>query len=260
MYLTGSRRMNGMGLAITMPSIALRNGTAIRSFPLAPIVSVNRPVVNTPTAPLPQPTAPIVRAPIAAAPIVTLPKPVVSIPAPIPTLMQPPVDQPSPSIYWGGNPPRYIPPILPAPRPAPAPTPVLPPTVNANAGTPVPAGYPTSQIFVNTDGSFWQYSSAQSRWINMGTPYNTGATATPAAPPPSSSGASTAAPASTTAPAPVSVSVSPSTSSSYQEILDWLQEDTLLSSIGFAGIPNWIAAFGGALLLYKVSSGSGGRR
>jgi|SRR5712664_3444458 len=228
MYLDGYKRMNGMGLAISMPSLALRNGTAIRTFAPAPIPTVNKPVVSTPT-------------PVTTRPIVYLP------PAPQPVRTFPPV--------YGTGP--RIPPILPAPRPTPPP--VTAPPVNTGAGgTPVPAGYPTSQIFVNTDGSFWQYSSAQARWMNVGTPYNTGASATPPAPPPSSSGASTAAPTGTTAPPPVSISLAPA-ASGYQDIFNWLQEDTLLSSLGFAGIPNWIVAGGGALLLYKVTSGGGKR-
>lgn len=220
-------RMGRLGMAITMPPLRagtpIRTSTPIRTVTPAPIPSVNQPVVSTPSA-------------AAVSDIMW------------PVLRLPPWTQP---------------PSLPArPQPTPTPLPVAPPPtpINTNAGTPVPAGYPTSQLFVNTDGSFWQYSPTQSNWVNVGTPYNTGAMATPAAPPPSSSGASTAVPVATTAPAPVDVSVAPA-ASSYQEILDWLQQDTLLSSIGFAGIPNWIAAFGGALLLYKVSSGSsGGRR
>lgn len=234
MYLDGYKRMNGMGLAITMPSLALRNGTAIRTFAPAPIPSVNKPVVS------------IFPTPIATKPIVYA-QPV-----------QPPVQRilPVGPVYGGtfnyGGPGTRVPPILPA-RP-PTPPPVIAPPVSANAGSPVPAGYPTSQIFVNTDGSFWQYSSTLAKWMNVGTPYNTGASATPPAPPPSSSGASSAAPTGTTAPAPVNVSIAPA-ANSYQEIFDWLQEDTLSSSIGFAGIPNWIVAGGGALLLYKVTSG-----
>jgi hypothetical protein len=232
MYLQGYGRMNGMGIVMAMPSAGYRSGSGIRPVTRAPIPSVNRPVVNTPT-PVTQTVA------------------VSAAQTPARTLL------PVGPIYGTGI---RVPPWLPAPRPTPQPpaqqqpAPPVAPAVNTNAGTPVPAGYPTSQMFVNTDGSFWQYSSAQSRWINVGTPYNTGASATPSAPPPSASGASTAAPTGTTAPPPVNVSVAPA-GSSYQEILDWLQLDTLSSSIGFAGIPNWIVAGGGALLLYKVSSG-----
>jgi hypothetical protein len=126
--------------------------------------------------------------------------------------------------------------------------------VNPNAGTPVPAGYPTNQLFVNSDGSFWEYGP--NGWVYVGTPYNTGATATPPAPAPSPSGGSTAPPAGTTAPGPVSVSVAPAASSGYQAILDWLQQDSLASSIGFTGIPNWIVG-GGAFFAYKLFTKSG---
>ena len=215
MYLDGYKRMNGgMGLAISMPANGYRTGTAIRTFAPAPIPTVNKPVVSIPT-------------PVATKPIV---------------YAQPVQPQPG----------TRVPPILPAPRPMPPVVAPLP--VNSNVGSPVPSGYPTSQIFVNTDGSFWQYSSTMAKWMNVGTPYNTGATATSPAPPPSSSGASSAAPTGTTAPPPVNVSIAPA-ANSYQEIFDWLQQDTLSSSIGFAGIPNWIVAGGGALLLYKVTSG-----
>jgi hypothetical protein len=220
MYLQSYQRMKGMGIAVTMPSAVLRTSTAIRPVTRAPIPSVIKTLVNTP--------APTI--------------------APAYSTAENPTQQILGPVY---GPVTRIAPILPAwPRPAP----VITPSVNANAGTPVPAGYPTSQLFVNADGSFWQYSSTQAQWVNVGTPYNTGAIATPPAPPPSASGASTAAPAGTTAPSPVDVSVAPA-GSSYQEIFDWLQQDTLLSSIGFAGIPNWIVAGGGALLLYKVTSG-----
>ena len=157
----------------------------------------------------------------------------------------------------------------PVPRPSPGDvspivTPILvdtatPPIIlPMAAATTVPAGFPTNQIFVNSDGSFWQYSTAKGAWVNVGTPYNTGASATPPAPPPSSTGASTMPP-STTAPAPVSASSTPIFTSSYQEILDWLNQDSLLATIGFAGIPNWITGAGVALIIYKVA-GKQGRR
>jgi len=136
----------------------------------------------------------------------------------------------------------------------PPPAPPAPVAANPNAGTPVPAGYPTNQLFVNSDGSLWEYSA--NGWVNVGTPYNTGVAATPAAPAPSPSGASTV-PAAGVAP-PVNVSVAPA-ASSYQAILDWLQTDSLASSIGFSGIPNWIVGSGVALILYKVSGKSGRR-
>jgi hypothetical protein len=166
--------------------------------------------------------------------------------------------------YWGNQPPALVASAAPAqltvaaPVAPPPPAPIAAPP-NPNAGTPVPAGYPTNQIFVNSDGSFWQYSA--NGWVNVGTPYNTGAAATPAAPAPSPSGGSTAAPTGTTAPAPVSITTAPAAvaPSQYQAILDWLQTDTLLSSLGFAGIPNWITGGGVLLLGYKVTQKSGKR-
>jgi hypothetical protein len=162
-----------------------------------------------------------------------------------PARPQPPIrtvnEQPLPAVYTVPTPPQAV---------TPAPAPIA--ATNPNAGTPVPAGFPTNQIFVNSDGSFWEYGP--NGWASVGTPYNTGAAATPAAPAPSPSGASSA-PAAGVAP-PINVSIAPATSS-YQAILDWLQQDSLLSSVGFTGIPNWIA--GGAIVLigYKVTQKSG---
>jgi hypothetical protein len=140
----------------------------------------------------------------------------------------------------------------------PAPAPVVTPVASANAGTPVPAGFSTSQIFVDANGGFWQYSASQNQWVNVGTPYNTGAAAIPPAVP---TGSTPSAPTSlttpTTAPAPVNVSVAAPVSS-YQEILDWLQQDTLGSTIGFSSIPNWIVVAAAGALAWKFSSG--GRR
>jgi hypothetical protein len=59
------------------------------------------------------------------------------------------------------------------------------------AGTPVPVGFPTNQIFVNTDGSQWVYSAAQGTWVDVGVPYNLSA----ASPPPSASTSTPPAPA-----------------------------------------------------------------
>lgn len=156
-----------------------------------------------------------------------------------------------------------IPPILPVgpvsagtftyTPPASAPPAAPQSTANANAGTPVPAGFPTNQIFVASDGSFWEYSGTQ--WVNVGTPYNTGASA---GVPPVTQGTTPSAPTSlstpTTGGSPVSVSIA-APSSGYQEILDWLQEDTLGATIGFS-IPNWIVVGAAAALAWKFTQGS----
>lgn len=127
-------------------------------------------------------------------------------------------------------------------------TPVAPPSVT---GTPVPAGFPTNQLFMAPDGSQWAYSTAQGQWINVGTPYDLSVASNP---PP----ASTSVPPAV-APAPVSVTVSAPapapTSSPYQTILDFATQSSLIT-----GIPNWLVGVG-VLLGFKVVEGmSGGRR
>jgi hypothetical protein len=47
------------------------------------------------------------------------------------------------------------------------------------AGTPVPVGFPTNQIFMAPDGSQWVYSTAQGIWLNEGTPFNLSAASNP---------------------------------------------------------------------------------
>lgn len=125
--------------------------------------------------------------------------------------------------------------------------PICPPggpqTPPALSTSPVPANFPTNQLYVAPDGSFWEYSQAQGQWINTGTPYNVGA---PVAAP----GAAT-----TPAPAPVTV-VTPAaapvpTTSAYQSVIDFATQSTLLPPI-----PNWLVGvgifLGGKLLLEKA--------
>jgi hypothetical protein len=180
-------------------------------------------------------------------------------------LWRPPIKGPvlpGPMPVWGGTggsvgpivtgPVTYNPPASASTLP-PNPTPSLPPASSANAGTPVPAGYSTSQIFVDPNGTFWEYSASQNQWMNVGTPYNTGASAgVPPVTPGTTPSAPTALTTPTTAPAPVNVSVA-AASSSYQSILDWLQQDTLGATVGFSSIPNWIVAAGAAALAWKFS-------
>jgi hypothetical protein len=139
-----------------------------------------------------------------------------------------------------------------APLMTPLPPGAVAPTVVANSGTPVPAGFPTNQIFIAPDGSQWIYSVPQGKWIYTGTPYNVGVTPTvPVTPAPSASTAGTT---------PVSVSVTPTTTaapvtSPYQSILDFLTASSLIP-----GAPNWAVGLG-ALVAYKIfeskfSSGS----
>jgi len=125
----------------------------------------------------------------------------------------------------------------------------------SNTGTPVPGNFPTNQIFVNTDGSQWIYSTSQTKWISAGTPVNVNA---------GSSAASSTTPAAQT-PAPVTAAVDPSqvsaaaaapATSDYQSVLDWLGQSTLIS-----GIPNWAIALGGGLLVAHAMkpAAAGGR-
>jgi len=118
------------------------------------------------------------------------------------------------------------------------------------AGTPVPVGFPTNQFFVSNDGSVWEYSQAQGGWINTGTPYNVGASASPQA-----AAASTQAAAVPASSAPVVNITTPATPSAYQGVLDWLGQSTLISSV-----PNWVLVLGAGLVALKVSRGSEGRR
>lgn len=149
--------------------------------------------------------------------------------------------------------------ITPAPAPSTAPQPIGPittpitipvesPISNATAGTPVPSGFPTNQFFVNqSDGSVWEYSGVSGKWVNTGTPYNINAPAAAPAPTTTTSVSDAGTPTQ-----PVSVSVAaPSSESTYQTILDWLTQQTLIS-----GVPNWTVAAvtAGALLWLKSRS------
>jgi len=197
---------------------------------------------------------------------------------------------------FGPQPPIIIaqPPGSIAVGPAPVTSPVVgspAPSPVATSGTPVPANYPTDQIFVDPNGNFWEYSAAQNAWLNVGNPYNVGASATSAteqaasAALPASSGASTATPATvgsstivasdgsiwqynsatgawveTSGPGsatpavgapPPSALVSGATSD-YQSAINWLQSDSLLETIGVANIPNWIAVVVGGVALKLI--------
>jgi len=199
------------------------------------------------------------------------------------------VGWPSPPRIW-----RPIVPAQPAPStPAPAP----------NTGTPVPAGFATNQIFVNTDGSQWMYSASQGNWINVGTPYNVNAPSSTATTPVSAAPAVTtvAAPnvagtpvpanfptnqiyvnsdgsqwvfnaasnswvnmaaAATTSSAafspstgaPINVSVATPTTGPYDSLIAFATDQSLLP-----GVPNWLIAVG-AVIAVKMAGNMGKRR
>jgi hypothetical protein len=53
-------------------------------------------------------------------------------------------------------------------------------TSTSSSGTvtsPVPAGYPTNQFYVASDGSVWEYAAAQNQWIPIEGPFGSGASA-----------------------------------------------------------------------------------
>jgi len=104
------------------------------------------------------------------------------------------------------------------------------------AGTPVPANYPTNQIYVNSDGSQWVYSAATNSWVNM-------ALTTSTSSPTTSTGA------------PISVSVAtPTSASPYDSLINFATEQSLLP-----GVPNWLIAIG-AVIAVKMAGQMGGRR
>lgn len=116
-------------------------------------------------------------------------------------------------------------------------------------GSPVPAGFPTNQLFMAPDGSQWAYSVARGQWINVGTPYDLSVASNPPA-------ASTSPPPPVTS-APVSVTVAPPAAgpSPYQSILDFATQSSLIS-----GVPNWLVALGAGLAWKWASSSMGSKR
>lgn len=186
--------------------------------------------------------------------------------------------------------PSIFSPVLPGPAQVwhPIATPIFPrypitggpgSTPTSNAGTPVPVGFPTNQFYVAPDGSVWEYSTSSNQWFNTGTPYSASpATVTTTSPVPAGfptssaytdpngniwtwngsawtiSGSVQTGGAITPTSAPISVSVAPATTDSgYQSILDWLTQQTLISSF-----PNWMVLAAGAVA-YKMFFASPGK-
>jgi hypothetical protein len=166
MYLYPQPRMNGMGSYLRGPRVARRR---LRGLGMNPNQSGPPPQrAVTPTRFILPPLGPSVTG----RGILPGPSPVIC-PA------------------WGCGPaPITGPYVLPGPGSAPK---ILPPgssggsTSAQTAGTPVPPGFSQNEIFVNSDGSQWIFSASQSKWISMGTPYNTSGpgAGTPAATTPS---------------------------------------------------------------------------
>jgi hypothetical protein len=101
-------------------------------------------------------------------------------------------------------------------------------------GTPVPAGYPTTQSFTNTDGSIWAYSSTLGQWVQVSPPTSLLANSAGIV-----SAAGTAAPGVVVAP-----------TDTYQSVLDWLSQNTLTGVV-----PNWVVALGAGFVALKLMGG-----
>jgi hypothetical protein len=240
-YRTRMMRSRGLGAVIMA---ANGNGAGGVRVPIKPILP------------------PIRVFPIPVAPVTAKPP----MPAPIPVAQCNPGDVMMANATWDATLCRWVPnPMPPAP-----PTP-------STAGTPVPAGFPVNQMFVAPDGSVWEYSTSSNAWFNTGTPYSApssqpapASTPVPAGYPTSAaytdsngniwtwtgsqwaiSGSVNTGGAMTPVTPPVSVTVAPTPAeSTYQSILDWLTQATLVSPV-----PNWIVAVGVALLAMKVTGG-----
>jgi len=163
-------------------------------------------------------------------------------------------------------------PVGPAPIVPPA-TPALPPTsagtiptpTSTVAGTPVPVGFPITQIFVDPVGHQWMYQQATGQWIDATRAAQQAAItseqqqaaqiAAATATSPGGPESPTLVTSPTVSPylpnqpslSPVNVSVT-SAGSGYSDILNWLTESTLISPI-----PNWVLLAGGGLLVLKLS-------
>jgi hypothetical protein len=197
-------------------------------------------------------------------------------PVPAPSGSAPPANpQPQPTVIVGG---RFHWPHT-APQQPTQPVTPTPPSGPAIPGSPVPVGYPTNEIFVDSSGNQWQFNAATGQWVNIGNPtYANGpAYYYPGTPVPQgyptnqpyvdpsgnqwiyqngqwvNTGSQYSTTTSTIAPTgePASV-MTPAPTSSYQSILDWLTQQTLI-----AGVPNWILAAGVTLVAFKFSSPSG---
>jgi hypothetical protein len=193
---------------------------------------------------------------------------------------------------------RYVanPPQLPAPAPAPTPAPAAPTAVapapiitpaspvttaagapvvtssgatpswaSAVAGTPVPLGYPITQIFVEPNGNQWMFDQASGTWKNATQAAKSAAItseqqqaaqiAAATATSPGGPESPTLVTSPTVSPylpqqpslSPVNVSVSSPISSGYSDILNWLTQSTLISPL-----PNWILLAGAGFVAIKL--------
>lgn len=139
------------------------------------------------------------------------------------------------------------------------PNPPTPLTPAAPTGSPVPAGFPTNQLFMAPDGSQWAYSTAQGQWINVGTPFDLSVASVPPATSitmPASTptiGSSYTDPSgnvwtyngvqwviTTQAASPtIAAAAAAAGTSPYQTIINFLTQESLIT-----GIPNWLVGVG----------------
>lgn len=156
------------------------------------------------------------------------------------------------------------------------------PTAPAAPGSPVPENFPTSQLFVDSSGNTWQYSSSSGQWgqISTGTTaspsgYYSGTlvpNGTPTNEPyvdsygnvwifnaaanswsvGSSNNAALLAQEAAAAGATTAATVAAPAESDTQSLLDWLSQQTLIT-----GVPNWALAIGVGFIALKLSSGKG---
>jgi len=158
-----------------------------------------------------------------------------------------------------------------APTPVPttpAPTLQTPGPITTSGIVPVPVGQSTAAPYVAPDGSVWAWSTSSGAWQEVYGANSTLASAVAAGQTEVASDGSVwtynpstgtwvqtspanSALASASAPAPPSSATPTVATSDYQSVLDWLQQDTLLQTLGIQNIPNWIAALGLGLVVYK---------
>ena len=125
-----------------------------------------------------------------------------------------------------------------------------PAAATAQASTPVPVGWPTSESYTDSNGNIWTYT-ASAGWQVTGT---TASQASLFAQQSAAAAAAAAAPTGTSSTAP-GTNVTVTGPDPWATLTNWLQESTI-----FSGIPNFFLVAGvgvGGLVLYNMS---GGRR
>lgn len=192
-------------------------------------------VANPPQ--LPAPAAPAPAAPVSPAPIISPAAPITPS-SPVTTASGAPV------VTSSGSTPSWA---------------------SAVAGTPVPLGYPITQIFVDPSGNQWMFNATAGVWQNATQAASQAAIASEQAQAAQIAAATATSPGGPESPtlvtspvispslpnqpslSPVNVSVT-SAGSGYSDVLNWLTESTLISVV-----PNWVVVAGGALVAFKLS-------